>query len=98
MDGFLFDNHFNELKEAELIGNRMDLAVKMEPYLGRYFSAEYIKANILHQTESEQKEIEAQIKAERSAGIIPSIVPIDAALPENQPDLGATTGSSDLDS
>ena len=93
---FLFDNHFQELKDAELNNNRMDLAVKMEPYLGRYFSAEYIKKQVLQQSDSERKEIEAQIKKERAAGIIPQIVPIDAALPENQPDLG-TSAPKDLD-
>jgi hypothetical protein len=75
----------------------MDLAVKMEPYLGRYFSAEYIKKQVLQQSDQERKEIETQIKAERAAGIIPSVVPIDAVLPENQPDLGSAS-SSDLDS
>jgi hypothetical protein len=94
---FLFDNHFQELKDAELNNNRMDLAVKMEPYLGRYFSAEYIKKQVLQQSDQERKEIETQIKAERAAGIIPSVVPIDAVLPENQPDLGSAS-SSDLDS
>lgn len=94
---FLFDNHFQELKDAELNNNRMDLAVKMEPYLGRYFSTEYIKKQVLQQSDQERKEIEIQIKAERAAGIIPSVVPIDAVLPENQPDLGSAS-SSDLDS
>ena len=94
---FLFDNHFQELKDAELNNNRLDLAIKMEPYLGRYFSAEYIKTQVLQQTDTERKEIEAQIKKERASGLIPSIVPIDAALPENQPDLG-TGSSSDLES
>ena len=94
---FLFDNHFQELKDAELNNNRVDLAIKMEPYLGRYYSAEYIKKQVLQQTDSERQEIEAQIKKERAAGIIPQVVPIDATLPENQPDLGSGS-SSDLES
>ena len=94
---FLFDNHFQELKDAELNNNRVDLAIKMEPYLGRYYSAEYIKKQVLQQTDSERQEIEPQIKKERAAGIIPQVVPIDATLPENQPDLGSGS-SSDLES
>ena len=94
---FLFDNHFQELKDAELNNNRVDLAIKMEPYLGRYYSAEYIKKQVLQQTDQERKEIEAQIKKERAAGIIPQVVPIDATLPENQPDLSGGS-SSDLES
>lgn len=82
---YLFDNHFNELKDAELMNNRLDLVVKMEPYIGRYFSAENIKKKILQQTDTERLEIEAEIKKERASGLIPSIVPIDAILPENQP-------------
>jgi len=91
---YLFDNHFNELKDAELMNNRLDLVVKMEPYIGRYFSAEHIKKKILQQSDQERKEIEGEIKTERSSGLIPSIVPIDAILPENQPE----TPSSNLDS
>ena len=82
---YLFDNHFNELKDAELMSNRLDLVVKMEPYIGRYFSAENIKKKILLQTDTEREEIAKEIKAERASGLIPSIVPIDAILPENQP-------------
>ena len=82
---YLFDNHFNELKDAELMNNRLDLVVKMEPYIGRYFSAENIKKKILQQSDTERLEIAAEIKKERASGLIPSIVPIDAILPENQP-------------
>ena len=59
----------------------------MEPYIGRYFSAEHIKKKILLQTDTEREEIEKEIKTERSSGLIPSIVPVDAVLPENQPEL-----------
>ena len=51
----------------------------------RYFSAENIKKKILQQSDTERLEIEAEIKKERASGLIPSIVPIDAILPENQP-------------
>jgi len=43
----------------------------MDPYLGRYFSAEYVRKNILGQSDTEMKEIDDQIKDEIKKGIIP---------------------------
>jgi len=68
---FLYDNHFAELKEAELLTNRMTLATTMEPYIGRYYSTEYIRKKVLRQTDSEIIEIDAQIEDEIEKGILP---------------------------
>jgi len=68
---FLYDNHFAELKEAELMTNRLGLLVQVEPYIGKYFSTEYVRKKILHQTDSEIIEIDAQIDDEIEKGIIP---------------------------
>lgn len=40
---FLYDNHFAELKEAELLTNRLTLATTIEPYIGKYYSTEYVR-------------------------------------------------------
>ena len=40
---FLYDNHFSELKEAELMENRINLATIAEPYVGKYFSQDYVR-------------------------------------------------------
>ena len=68
---FLYDNHFAELKEAELLTNRLGLMTQIEPYLGKYFSTEYVRKKILRQTDSEIIEIDAQIDDEIEKGILP---------------------------
>jgi len=68
---FLYDNHFAELKEAELLTNRLTLATTIEPYIGKYYSTEYVRKKILRQTDSEIIEIDAQIEDEIAKGILP---------------------------
>ena len=55
---FLFDNHFNELKEKELMTQRIQLATQMDVFVGKYYSIEYIRKHILEQSEKEYKEID----------------------------------------
>ena len=66
---FLFDNHFNELKEQEMMLQRMNLVVQMDPFLGKYFSVDYIRRQVLQQTEKEIKEMDKQIAGDIDAGI-----------------------------
>jgi len=61
---FLADGHFTELKNAELLQNRLDMLGQIESYVGTYFSKEYVRKNILRMTEHEIEEIEDQIKDE----------------------------------
>jgi len=68
---FLYDNHFAELKEAELLTNRLTLVTTMEPYIGKYFSTEYVRKKILRQTDVEIIEIDEQIDDEIEKGILP---------------------------
>jgi hypothetical protein len=66
---FLFDNHFNELKEQEMQMQRITLVTQMDPFVGKYFSSEYIRRKILMQTENEYKEIDKQIKQDIETGL-----------------------------
>ena len=68
---FLYDNHFAELKEAELLTNRLTLLTTVEPYIGKYYSSEYVRKKILRQTDSEIIEIDTQIEDEIEKGILP---------------------------
>jgi hypothetical protein len=68
---FLYDNHFAELKEAELLTNRLTLATTIEPYIGKYYSTEYIRKKVLRQTDSEIVDIDLQIQNEIEKGILP---------------------------
>ena len=72
---FLFDNHFNELKEKELQMQRIQLATQMDVFVGKYFSIEYIRKHILEQSEKEYKEIDKQMQREIDRGL--AMDPID---------------------
>ena len=72
---YLFDNHFNELKELEMVTQRMAMVTQMDPFVGKYFSIEHIRREILQQQEKEYKELDKQMKAEIAAGL--SIDPVD---------------------
>tara|TARA_B100000575_G_scaffold236474_1_gene198416 strand:+ start:408 stop:2117 length:1710 start_codon:yes stop_codon:yes gene_type:complete len=66
---FLFDNHFNELKEKELMTQRIQLATQMDVFVGKYYSIEYIRKHILEQSEKEYKEIDKQMQKEIDQGL-----------------------------
>jgi len=67
---FLADNYFNELKQNEMMNERLNLVTAMDPYVGKYFSIEQIRRQILKQTEREFKEIDKQIEKELADGLI----------------------------
>jgi hypothetical protein len=58
------DNNFTELKESELITNRILLLQYVDPYVGRYYSKEWVRKNILKQTDEDIEEIDEQISQE----------------------------------
>ena len=68
---YLYDNHFAELKNSELLSERLGLLSTIEPYIGKYYSNEYVKRKVLRQTEEEMKEIQEQINKEIASGEIP---------------------------
>ena len=75
---YLYDNHFSDLKENELLNEQLGVIAAMEPYMGRYFSAQYVRNKILKQTETEIIEMDEQIKKEIEEGILPDPnAPID---------------------
>ena len=75
---FLYDNHFSELKDAELLNERLNMVQVAEPYVGKYFSQDYIRRKILRQTDIEIIEQDKLIKQEIEDGIIPDpSIPID---------------------
>jgi hypothetical protein len=74
---FLYDNQFAELKEAELLQNRLGILATVEPYIGKYYSTEYVRKRILRQTDSEIIEIDDQIENEIKTGVLPDPSQID---------------------
>ena len=91
---FLYDNHFSELKEAELMNERLSLAATAEPYVGKYYSQDYVRRKILRQTDIEIIEQDKLIEDEIKNGIIPDPATIG---PDGQPlDPAAGAGGMDL--
>ena len=66
---YLYDNHFAELKETELMNERLNLMTQIEPYIGTYYSRDYVKRKILRQTEEEMLEMEKEMEEENASGV-----------------------------
>jgi hypothetical protein len=89
---FLYDNQFAELKESELLQNRLGILATVEPYIGKYYSTEYVRKRILRQTDSEIIEIDEQIEDEISKGILPDPSQVDPITGEPLPSAGGEMG------
>ena len=61
---FMQDGHFTELKNAEILQNRLDMLGQIESYVGTYFSKEYVRKQVLRMNDEEIEEVENQIKDE----------------------------------
>ena len=58
------DNHFSELRDAEVLRERLTLLQEIDQYTGKYFSTDWIRSNVLKQTDEEKEDIDKQIEAE----------------------------------
>ena len=50
---YLYDGHFAELKDTELMNERLNLAAAVQPYIGTYYSKDYVRRKVLRQTDQE---------------------------------------------
>ena len=66
---FIKDNNFTELKEAELLLNRMGVLQMVDPYVGRYYSKEWVRRNVLMMKDDEIEEIDEQIAQEQAENV-----------------------------
>jgi hypothetical protein len=66
---FIKDNNFTELKDAELMRERLTLLGDIDPYTGRYFSQAWIQRNVLRLTDDQIKEMQEEIDEEKEAGL-----------------------------
>ena len=64
-----YDNHFAELKDHELMTERLNIMVAIEPYIGTYYSRDYVKRKVLRQTDEEIEEMQQEMEEENEAGI-----------------------------
>jgi len=58
---YLYDNHFTELKNLEMMTEKLNVIAAMDPYVGKYFSTQYIRSEILGQTEVQIEEMDVQM-------------------------------------
>ena len=65
---FQKDNNFVELRDAELLRERINLLTQVDPFVGRYYSAEWVKRHILQLTKEQIEEIDKEIKKEDGDG------------------------------
>jgi len=65
---FMQDTHFAELKQAELIQDRLNILRDLNDYVGRYYSEEWVRKNILQQSEDDIESMDKQIKKEIADG------------------------------
>ena len=66
---FIKDNNFSELKDAELMTNRLQLLASVDPYTGRYFSQSWIQRNVLRLNDDEIKVMQKEIDKEKEEGL-----------------------------
>lgn len=77
---FAIDSHFEEFKDTEILQSRLANLTEVQPFIGKFFSEEWVRKNILHQTEKEIEDMMAQINAEGTNQPEPKPEP-----PEEQP-------------
>jgi hypothetical protein len=58
------DQYFEEMKNAENLRNRVDLLTQIQPFVGAYYSQEYVMKNILRLSDKEMQQMKAQIESE----------------------------------
>ena len=85
---FLYDNQFAELKESELLEGRLGILATIEPYIGKYYSTEYVRKKVLRQTDAEIIDIDEQIEDEIQKGILPDPSAVDPVTGEPLPQEG----------
>ena len=66
---YLKDSYFAESKDAEIMNDRIESLEQVNDYIGKYYSIDWVRKNILHQNEDDMKEMDRQIAKEREEGL-----------------------------
>ena len=67
---YLYDNHFSELKDLEMLQKKMEVLNELDLYVGKYFSQDYVMRQLLQFTEQEIVEMREQIDSEIKLGLV----------------------------
>jgi hypothetical protein len=89
---FIKDNNFTELKEAELMKERLSLLQEVDPYTGRYFSNAWIQRNVLRLNDDDIKKMESEMEEEKEAGVG---IPVNVTNSVVQQQMMSTIGQGD---
>ena len=65
---FSKDNYFTELKDGEIVENRINLARNLQDMVGKYYSQEWLRRNVLQQSDDDIEEMDKQIEEETNSG------------------------------
>lgn len=63
---FNTDNYFWDIKEAEILAERLKMLSFVDPYIGKYFSTQYVRKNVLRQTEEDMKSMDKEMEVDRA--------------------------------
>jgi len=97
---FASDNQFFELRDADLLQSRIQLAASIDPFVGKYYSTAWVKRHVLQLTEDEIAQIDKEIQANgdtqaslaaQSQGAPMPGQPIDTGAAPQEPDQGGPT-------
>jgi hypothetical protein len=96
---FLKDNNFTEMRDAELLRERVGLLQTVDPYIGRYYSAKWVRKNVLQMNDEDIEQMEKEIKQEEDDGTGgPTMPEGEQVSPEQYPPEDNTIEKGDEDS
>jgi hypothetical protein len=65
---YIQDTHFSELKESELLSDRLRILMDVDSHVGKYFSKEWVQKNVLRLTDEDIEKMDKEMKKEDSSG------------------------------
>ena len=66
---YIRDNHFTEMRDTELLRERIATLNVVDPYIGRFYSANWVKRNVLQMSTEEIEDLNSEMKDEEKKGI-----------------------------
>lgn len=85
---FMKDNFFEELKETEILREKLNTLNEVEPLVGKYFSREWIIKHVLFMSDDEMRQMQKEMDAERMAGYYGDVMPPEQGgyeIPQGEP-------------
>lgn len=89
------DNYFAELKDSEILTNRLGVLQQIQPFLGMFYSQEYVKRHVLFQSDEDIKEMQSQMDAEAQMMAAKGLMPDGTPMPMPPGDDGQDQGPPD---